>query len=218
MLVGDAEDIRVRIDGEAFPEAVTGQEIELPPGEHKVIVDQDGHRPWRGIVVIRPGQVTKAPIQLAPIAKSSPPVPMTAPARPGAPAPDRAPFAWPPPTYAWLAGGGALALTSAGFICGSLAAGAKDDLDACVIGDDKDCATSKVPGQLQDRERSWALRANVAYVGAVAALGAGAWLWFSDPVEAGAEGEDDLEGLDDDVSAWIVGAGEIGMAGFRGRF
>jgi len=218
LLVGDATDIRVRIDGEPFPRAVTGQEIQLPPGEHKVIVDQDGHRPWRGIVVIRAGRVTKAPIQLAPIAEPSHAAPMAAPARPGAPTSPRAPFAWPPPTYAWMAGGGALALASAGLICGSLAAGAEEDLDACVLGDEKNCATSKVPGQLSDRAQSWQVRANIAYVGAVAALGAGAWLWFSDPAEAAQGDDDDLEGLEDDVRMWLVGAAEGGMAGFRGRF
>ena len=67
VLVGDAGEIRVSVDGKVVQGIETGQEFDLPPGKHRLIVDKKGHRAWRGVVEVRPGQVTTVPIQLRPV-------------------------------------------------------------------------------------------------------------------------------------------------------
>jgi hypothetical protein len=101
-------------------------------------------------------------------------------------------------------------------IFGSLAAGAEKDLDDCVTGDDRNCATSKVAGQLSERADSWAGRANIAFVGAAVAAGVGVWFWLSEGDSK--DKDDDLDSLEDDLNAWIGGAEDGGMAGIRGSF
>ena len=217
VLVGDAREIRVSVDGKPVPGIETGKEFDLPVGKHKLIVDKRGHRPWRGVVEVRRGQLTTVPIQLAPAARK--PVVVAKPAqppRPGGGKKEGGMFAWPPPTSVWLAFGGGVAALSGGAIFGSLAAGAEKDLDACVTLDDRNCATSNVAQQLSDRSSSWETRANIAYGLALVGTGVGVWLWLSEP--GGGVGDNDLDDLDDDLNAWIIPSDAGGIAGVGGRF
>ena len=222
VLVGDAREIRVNVNGKVLPGVETGKEFDLPVGKHKLIVDKRGHRSWRGLVEVRPGQLTTVPIQLAPVAarpnvvaKPTPAPPPVQPPRPGAGGGRGGLFDWPPPTSVWLAFGGGFAAFGAGAIFGSLASGAEKDLDDCVSGDDRNCATSNVANQLSERSSSWQTRANIAYGLAVVGAGVGAWLWLT---EDGGGKDDDLDGLDDDLNAWLVPTPVGGVAGVGGSF
>ncbi len=222
VLVGDAREIRVSVDGKVVDGVETGKEFDLPVGKHKLIVDKRGHRSWRGVVEVRPGQLTTVPIQLAPVAKRPPvsnkPPPVAAqPPRPGGGKKKDGMFGWPPPTSVWLAFGGGVAAMSAGAIFGSLAAGAEEDLDDCLAVDYSNCATSDVASQLSERSSSWEARANIAYGLGLVGAGVGVWLWMSEP-GGGGTGDDDLEGLEEDLNAWMIPTEDGGVAGIGGRF
>ncbi len=92
--------VTLRKDGEALPAAVIGTEIPVDAGEHEIVAEAAGYRPFRQKLEVKEGTVRDLVIDLVPLGE---PDPRAEPAQ--------------IPAWAWMAGGASLAFlgVSAGF-------------------------------------------------------------------------------------------------------
>ena len=202
VLLGEARDIQVRVDGRLVQGADAGSEFQVTAGQHQIEVVKDGHQTWRGRAVVRAGQLTTVPFMLQ---RSPPPGPrarrVEPPPRPAAAG--RSGSSAVPPTKSLVAYGVSGAGVVAGLVFGSLAKGNENQLEDCRR--DYACATDRDSAEtLSDRAASRSLQANLSFGVAVIAAGAATWLWVS----GRSEPRDDL---DDELGA-AVRWGPLGVA------
>jgi PEGA domain/Tetratricopeptide repeat len=63
----------VRVDGETAPRGVAPVELELPPGEHRIVAELGRFSPAEGTAVVPPGGVTELALTLQPLEEPCPP-------------------------------------------------------------------------------------------------------------------------------------------------